>query len=178
MIPAELRAAIKENNLVLFVGAGLSCKFENKNGVEIGNWKNLVIKIIDHLENNEPKVKNLQPLAEDYSPIDMLNLIEKTGNAVRNKALEFAVDFFTLPDDKNDYSLHKKLSQLTKKIVTTNYDNSFEIAENNFRTRTTSLGDKFGFQYLHKPDEFTLLKLHGSITSADKMVAFQWATSC
>ncbi|MDR3047296.1 MAG: hypothetical protein LBU51_06745 [Bacteroidales bacterium] len=115
IISNELKTAIKENNLVLFVGAGLSCKFKNKNGEEIGNWKNLVIKIIEHLENDESKVNNLKPLVENYNPIDILDLIEKNSNNLSNKALEFVIDFFTLPDDKNDYSLHKKLCQLTKK---------------------------------------------------------------
>jgi tetratricopeptide (TPR) repeat protein len=59
-----------------------------------------------------------------------------------------------------------------KKIVTTNYDNAFEIAENNFRTRTATLGDDFGFRYLHNPQEFTLLKLHGNINRPNTMVLF------
>jgi tetratricopeptide (TPR) repeat protein len=173
MIPAELRTAIKENNLVLFVGAGLSCKFENKNGVKIGNWKNLVIKIIEHLENDETKVKNLKPLADSYNPIDMLYLIEKIGNGIRNKALEFSKDFFTLKEDNNNFELHKRLCQITQKIITTNYDNAFEIAEKEFDSdRTITRYNEFGFKYLNKPNELALLKLHGCRKNPDTMVLF------
>ena len=169
-ITGELARAVKENNLVLFVGAGLSCGFENRNepGQKLGNWQNLVKQIIE----NDEDLACLKPLAEEYEPITLLDLIEKRNDDSKNKAIEFAKDFFHLPADKNDYRLHKKLCRLSHKIVTTNYDNAFLRADEEFTTKTATIGKNYELSGLHKFSEKTLLKLHGCITDGEKMVLF------
>ena len=167
-IPLGLVKAIKENNLVLFVGAGLSCNFENKNGQKLGTWRNLARQIIE----NDTDLTCLKPLVDEYEPIFLLDLIEKRGDETKNKAIAFAKDFFHLPADKNDYNLHKKLCRLSHKIITTNYDNVFVRADEDFTTRTATIGKNYELNGLHKFSEKTLLKLHGCITDGEKMVLF------
>ncbi len=162
-----LATAIKENNLVLFVGAGLSSGFEGKKG-PLGTWKNLVKQMIENDEN----LACLKPLVAEYEPIDLLDLIEKKGDKTKHKAIEFTKDFFHLPADKNDYNLHKKLCRLSHKIITTNYDNAFERADEDFTTKTAAIGKNYELSGLHKASEKTLLKLHGCITDGDTMVLF------
>jgi len=163
-----LAKAVKENNLVLFVGAGLSCNFENKNGQKIGNWQNLAKQIIE----NDEDLECLKPIAEEYRPIVLLGLIEEKSEEAKSNAIGFAKDFFNLPADKNDYGLHKKLCRLSHKIITTNYDNAFLIADKEFDTKTATIGNTYELSGLNKFNEKTLLKLHGCITKGANMVLF------
>ena len=50
-IPVELKKAITDNDIVVFVGAGLSYNLINKNNKQLCGWKNLVLSIIEELKN-------------------------------------------------------------------------------------------------------------------------------
>jgi tetratricopeptide (TPR) repeat protein len=164
-IPKELETAIKENNLVLFIGAGLSYNFINKNGKKLEGWNNLVKEILDNVEG----LDHLKPFVGKHEPIEILNSIEGTG---KGAVLAFVKEFFTIPPDKNNYSLHKKLCKLSNKIITTNYDNAFENADPDFNTKTVFMGNTFELNILHNHFEKTLFKLHGSITAGNSMILF------
>ena len=165
-IPRELAKAIKENNLVLFVGARLSHDFVNTNGKELGDWKNLVKVILANVDG----LDYLEPILNRHDPLDILGLIEKTNK--KSEVIEFVQKFFLLPDDKKKYSFHKKLCDLSNKIITTNYDNAFEIANPVFKIQTASWGKDFGFRYLLNPFDEALFKLHGCIIDGGRIILF------
>ena len=165
-LPKELIKAMKENNLVLFVGAGLSYKFVNKDEQPLGDWQNMVRQILESVED----LDYLKPLVDRYDPIIVLDLIEKAK--VKEPVINFVKQFFSLPTDKNDYSLHKKLCRLSNKIITTNYDNAFERADDDFETKTAVFGRDYELSSLHNPSDKTLFKLHGSISDGGSMVLF------
>jgi hypothetical protein len=172
MIPGKLRKAMEENNPVLFIGAGFSYEFKNEQGKIIEGWKNLVAQILLHLEAIGYEVTHLKPFVEIYDPIAILDLIEKDKSLPREEVISFVKDFFALSPDKNDYTLHRKLYELSGKIITTNYDNAFEIAQPLLERKTASIGRDYELSLLHNPYEPVLFKLHGCISDGHHMVLF------
>ncbi|MDR1887380.1 MAG: hypothetical protein LBQ70_05625, partial [Prevotellaceae bacterium] len=61
-LPKELLKAIKDDNLVIFVGAGLSYDFVNLKGTKIEGWENMVRQILLHFETEKYDVTHLMPL--------------------------------------------------------------------------------------------------------------------
>lgn len=167
----ELLNAIKENNLILFVGAGASYELKNSNGKSLGGWDNLVIQILQSLEDEGSNIKHLKELASQkiYEPIVILDLIERDSDISRNDIIKAVKEHYTLSDD-NDYSLHNNLLKLSNKIITTNYDEAFENIEPNFNRNTATLGKEYELANLYKTNSPMLLKLHGCIREGDKMV--------
>ncbi|MDR2469433.1 MAG: SIR2 family protein, partial [Tannerella sp.] len=128
-IPYELKEAIKKNRLVLFVGAGLSCKLKNLAGQPIGDWSDLTGRILDLLETKGCDVADLKPLVEKREPIHILKLAEEHLQRHEREVRAFTSTFFSLATlPANDYTLHRNLYKLSATIVTTNYDDAFEKA--------------------------------------------------
>jgi len=73
---------------------------------------------LSELKKSGHDVDHLIPLVNKYEPIKILNLIELDTNIPKNKIYEFVKNYFDLKDD-NNLDLHKKLYQLSKKIITT-----------------------------------------------------------
>jgi tetratricopeptide (TPR) repeat protein len=167
-IPRELINAVKEDNLILFTGAGLSYNFVNNNEPpkKLGNWNNLVNEILCNVEG----LDYLIPLINKHEPIKILNIIEDANR--KSDVITFVKKFLFLSTEKNDYGLHKKLCKLSNKIITTNYDNAFENAENIFQIKTAFLGKNCELNLLNDPFEKTLFKLHGCITDGSSMILF------
>lgn len=177
-IHPELRKAVEEDNLVLFIGAGLSYNFKNKAGEELKGWNNLVKSIKSFLKGkgkeevteNEERWFNLDSLSVDKEPIYVLDWIEKENKKyLDNKIKGFVSDFFALSDD-NDFSLYKKLFELSDIIVTTNYDDAIKKA---------NIGLDYIEAYRKKDRELAmhrkkgtklLFKLHGSIDDPESMI--------
>ena len=126
-IPPELIQAIKKDNLILFVGAGLSYELKNKNGEELKDWKNLVHQLILHLEGQGFDVDDLKFMSTKgkRAPFHLLQHIESDRDLPKSKMVDFLKEFLDL-SPQNNFDLHKKLFQLSRKIITTNYDRAFE----------------------------------------------------
>jgi len=171
-IPPELSQAIKDDKLVIFVGAGLSWNLKNQQGEKLEGWDNMVLKILDDLESKGFKVDNLVGLIEDdYEPIEVLNLIECNKKFNKTKIAHFIKKFVDLSEE-NDFSLHKKLFQLSNKIITTNYDTAFEMEIKELR-KNTAYGRKiFELSLLKDSKHPILFKLHGCYEDIDSMVLF------
>lgn len=167
----ELLSAIKEDNLILFVGAGTSYNLKNSEKTTLGGWSNLVMQILQSLEDDNYNVKHLKDLALQYiyDPIVILDLIERDRDINREDIIRAVKEYYTLDID-NDYSLHNNLLKLSQKIITTNYDEAFENIEPNFNRNTATLGKEYELANLYKANSPMLLKLHGCIREGDKMV--------
>ena len=171
LIPREIKTAVQDNNLIIFVGAGLSYNLVNKDNQQLKGWKNLVVQLLIDLEKKEYDVTPFKMLLETNEPIDVLNLIEKNSNLPKNEIINFVKDFYSLKVGE-DYSLHKNIYKLSNKIITTNYDDAFEMAIPELKNRVAFKGRNYELANLHKAKEPTLFKLHGCITNGESMVLF------
>ncbi|GGG03785.1 hypothetical protein GCM10011344_00140 [Dokdonia pacifica] len=171
-IPVELRQAISENKLIIFVGAGLSYDLKNRKGQTIKGWGNLVKEIIIQLQAKGHNIDFLLPLLNVYEPIEVLHLIEKHPDFSKETIYDIATEFLELDDSQNDYSLHQKLNTLSKKIITTNYDEAFERAVPSLDKNKAHNGRNHKLNKFTNPDLESLLKLHGCIEDQDNIVLF------
>ena len=170
-IDIELKNAIKENNLVLFVGAGLSFNLVNTQNQQIKGWSNLVACILDDLEKKGYDVGHLIPLLKKYDPIKILDLIESDKTLPKKEIYKYAKDFFEL-SNTNNLDLQRKLFQLSRKIITTNYDTAFEEADPVLRRNKAYKGKNYELTTHKDKDAVLLFKLHGCSEDADSMILF------
>jgi tetratricopeptide (TPR) repeat protein/NAD-dependent SIR2 family protein deacetylase len=164
----EIKKAIEEDNLVLFVGAGMSMP------LGFPDWKNLIKEILQKLKVDFDKKI---PIAFDHyiDNIDNLDLFEildelelkKVNKEVKNILYQ---EISKIKLEQKDLNRHKKLWSISNKIITSNYDKALDIAkpqqvevfenENTFQQSKSIKGSPF------------LYKIHGDITDAPKCVLF------
>lgn len=169
--PPELKEAIKKNELIVFVGAGLSYNFLNTDGKKLKGWDNFVLQILNHLKSKKYDIECLIPLIGKYEAVKILDLIESNKEFPKQEIIRFTKDFFDL-DDNNDYKLHQNIFKLSKKIVTTNYDNAFELSNRQLQRNTAFKGKNYELTTSKNPDSPLLFKLHGCCLDGDSMVIF------
>ena len=168
-IPPGLREAIKADELVLFVGAGLSWNFKNKKNETLEGWTKMASSITSHLKEKRRITEEVKQSCDKKEPIDALKEIEDNGV---NKGIvgSFVKDYFSLGEE-NNYSFQQKLFELSTKIITTNYDRAFEIAIPLLQEKKAYRGKDYELNRLKK-DSIFLFKLHGCIEHIDSMVLF------
>jgi hypothetical protein len=160
MIPSEIQNAIDNNGLVVFVGSGLSKRFN------LPTWEKLTEDIIKDI--NESKFFELIPPLKSriFSPIEILDRIKSEHFKVSSYIkTNFKVD------SNQDFSLHKKILELTNAVITTNYDNAFEEASFNsiIPTKYTS---SFNISEINKANTPYIFKIHGCYTEPDNCIIF------
>lgn len=158
-IPNRLEQSIKRNELIIFVGAGLS----KNHGLPTWN------KIIeDLLEDPETDIKNANILLQNLesrlmSPLEILEKI-KNDKSIILEHFENCLNIDNLVSD-----IHKELSSITKMFITTNFD---KLIEFNTGIKTIITHDSnYNLQKIGKKKEF-VIKLHGDIENLDKCVIF------
>ena len=170
-IHPSLQDAVRENNLWVFVGAGLSQDLENEAGQKIGGWKDLLQNLFHSLSKNDGySIDHLIPILHQYDPMDVLALFEKDivrENIKQKDINKFLEEYLALSKD-NDLSVHQKLGQLSKKIITTNYDQAFETTKPGLKV--AKVGKDYEMSLLWDPNEPTLFKLHGCISDPSNLV--------
>lgn len=168
-LPKKLIEAACKNQLVLFVGAGLSYILKNRGGEELGGWDKLVRELVGCLKEKGTDLDDLKPLIGKYEPIDILNLVESNKDVSKSDVMGFVRQYYNL-NKENDLSLHSKLYKLSKKIITTNYDRAFEEAEDDLRENTAFKGRDYELANHRDPETPLLFKLHGCRDAADSMI--------
>lgn len=168
-IPLGLREAIQADELVLFVGAGLSWNFKNKKNETLEGWTKMASSITSYLCDNGHIPENLKQACDTLGEIKTLEILEEREIG-RREVGEFVKDYFTLGEG-NDFSLHQKLFELSTKIITTNYDKAFEMAVPQLQSQKAYKGKDYELNGLKKDSVF-LFKLHGCIEHLDSMVLF------
>lgn len=168
-IPHGLKEAIEKDELVLFIGAGLSWDLKNTEGKTLGGWKEMVSSILSFLKDKEYITAEEQQSCEKLGPIDALKELKKKG-IDKNIVGDFIKRYFTLGEE-NNLSLQEDLFKLSTKIITTNYDRAFEIAADELNNNKAYKTRNYEISRLKKAPVF-LLKLHGCIEHIDSMVLF------
>ncbi|WP_315556445.1 SIR2 family protein, partial [Porphyromonas endodontalis] len=168
-IPPGLREAIKADELVLFVGAGLSWNFKNKKNETLEGWTKMASSITSYLCDNDHIPENLKQACDTLGEIKTLEILEEREIGI-GEVGPFIREYFTLGEG-NDFSLHQKLFKLSTKIITTNYDRAFEMAVPQLQSQKAYKGKDYELNGLKKDPVF-LFKLHGCIEHLDSMVLF------
>jgi NAD-dependent SIR2 family protein deacetylase len=156
-----IKEAIQHNKLVLFVGSGVSTK------IDLPTWGKLVNDIIHDLDS--PKYKPLLPVLEGdlMTPMEVIDKLVDEHTEIKR----YIKKNFSVNKDK-DLTLHKKLLDLTNYIITTNYDNAFELASGNTITPTTNTS-QFNVSEINKSDNPYIFKIHGDFSESDNCIIFK-----
>ncbi len=170
-IPKELEEAVCKNEFIIFVGAGLSYNLVNIKKEALKGWSNLVRQILLHLKEEGHEVDVLIPLVDQFEPIKILDLIECKPSIPKSKISAFIKDFLDL-DDENNFDLHRKLYQLSNKIITTNYDTAFEKAVPQLRKNKAYKGKNYELTTHKNANSPLLFKLHGCFEDINSMVLY------
>ena len=168
-IPPGLKEAIEADNLVLFIGAGLSWNLKNTDNEPLEGWDKMVKSITSHLNEKGHITDKLKQSCDALEPIKALEKLETEG-INRGQVGKFVKHYFTLGKE-NDFSFHEKLFSLSTKIITTNYDRAFEKATPELQEIKAYKTKDYELNRLKK-DPIFLFKLHGCIEHIDSMVLF------
>ena len=168
-IPQRLKEAIEKDELVLFVGSGLSWNLKNTEGNTLGGWKEMVSSMLSYLKDKKYITAEEQQFCLKLEPIKALQRLEN-GGIDREKVRDFLQGYFTLGKE-NEFPLQKKLYSLSTKIITTNYDLAFEEAIEKIDKEKAYKGQKDKLSKMLEDPVF-LFKLHGCIKDINSMVLF------
>lgn len=160
-IPEKLTQKINQNNLVVFVGAGLSCK------MGYPNWSSLVIDILGGISDKEEKSeKYIQALKDDIlNPLEVLSKISLHKAA----SIEILEKIIRSHENTEPSKLHEKLGLLADKIVTTNYDSLLEKALPGFEQIVYT--NQYKVARLSQYDKY-IFKIHGDIQEPHMCILF------
>lgn len=163
-LKGEIEKAIRNNTLVFFIGSGTS--------VPLGfpNWDGLVIEMLNELAADDPDLKDFIPLLRKkwMTAIEVLEKIKHN----KTQIYQIMKKRFLIPIDDKKLNIHKKLWEITSKIITTNYDTAIENAHPNTKFNPTVYTQSFEIAQLTKSEEY-LLKLHGSIQDVNNCILFE-----
>ena len=168
-IPPGLKEAIEADDLVLFIGAGLSWDLKNTDNESLEGWDKMVKSITSHLNKKGHITDELKQSCDALKSIETLEILENREISKREVG-EFIKHYFTLGKE-NNFSFHKKLFSLSTKIITTNYDRAFEEAVPKLQSKKAYRTKDYELNRLKK-DPIFLFKLHGCIDHLDSIVLF------
>ncbi|MGP1559596.1 MAG: SIR2 family protein, partial [Prevotella intermedia] len=168
-IPPGLKEAIEADDLVLFIGAGLSWDLKNTDNDSLEGWDKMVKSITSHLNKKGHITDELKQSCDALKSIETLEILENREISKREVG-EFIKHYFALGKE-NDFSFHKKLFSLSTKIITTNYDRAFEEAVPKLQSKKAYRTKDYELNRLKK-DPIFLFKLHGCIDHLDSIVLF------
>jgi len=131
-----------------------------------------VLQILVNLKEKGHDTGPLLQLIKRYEAIKILELIESDNTLPKKDIFSFTKDFFDLHENHNDYTLHKSLFELSKKIITTNYDTAFERSNSVLQKHKAYKGRNYDLTTHKYPDSPLLFKLHGCYEDPDSMVLF------
>jgi len=160
-IPKKIRQAIKENRLVVFAGSGLSLKFG------LPNWSKLVRDVISEIDIK--KYNSLVTLMEDevMTPMEILEKLNSEHSDIKR----YIKNNFQIKEG-GDFLLHKNILQLSGQVITTNYDNAFELASDN-KIIPSIYNSEFNMSEIGKNNNNYIFKLHGSYDVPENCVIFK-----
>ncbi|PIK17803.1 SIR2 family protein [Prevotella intermedia] len=168
-IPPGLKEAIEADDLVLFIGAGLSWNLKNTDNESLEGWDKMVKSITSHLNKKGHITDELKQSCDALKSIETLEILENREIS-KKEVGEFIKHYFALGKE-NDFSFHKKLFSLSTKIITTNYDRAFEEAVPELQSKKAYRTKDYELNRLKK-DPIFLFKLHGCIDHLDSIILF------
>lgn len=158
-IPKALQDSIQNEQLVIFIGAGLSI------GSGLPSWDKIVKDILidneDYVDNADAYTMALN--TGIMSPLEVLDKISK------HKKIIYKSFERILSTDIPSSEIHSSLSRLTKRFVTTNFDKLIE--SNAGLTNIITHESNYNLSKIDDDDEY-VVKIHGDISRVDKCIIF------
>lgn len=160
-VKQELINKIVQNDVVIFVGAGISIN------AGLPNWNGLVESILDGISHKEPKSEKFKAALNDeiLSPIEVLHKITE----FKEEAITILEKSIRVCDNCQPLKTHSQIGILSDCIITTNYDNLIERALSNFEVITYT--NKYKVAHLSEYENY-IFKIHGDIQEPDKCILF------
>lgn len=167
-IPEELISAAYSGSLVVFAGAGISMQ----KPICFPSFNNLVTRIKDQVDpagryrDRRRKTITDSEIVYTETPEQYLSFLESAAGNIRQACCS------ALPQEGKTSELHRNLLRLFSKtrsikIVTTNFDDCFEVALKESKLNCCS----YSSPALPYGDDFCgLAHLHGSVENPDSMV--------
>ena len=159
-VPSALNQAVKDDNLVIFVGAGASMNSG------LPSWNKL---IENTLKDNSSEITNTDFYLQGLSlgalnPIDLLDMIKE-----HKKIILTSFEKQMLEEPSNT-AIQEKICAISTKLVTTNFDTLLEKSLPSARVITHD--SQYNLSKIDTEDEF-ILKVHGDISRIDKCIIFK-----
>lgn len=155
-IPHSLQNAIKENKLLLFIGAGVS----KMSGMPL--WNEIVMEVLQN-PSIEKGQGYLNALKQELFPA--LEILDK----IKESNIKDVYEAFEASTKKTiKHPIYEKLASLSRKIITTNYDT---LIEYNTEIEVIDPSSPYRLSKLDHADEF-ILKIHGNCNAIDHAVIF------
>ena len=158
-IPYELQQAVSQKKLVVFTGAGVSIK------EGLPSWKDLVLKILE--EKNDFIEKS--SFYADAVREDVLTPLEALDKIEDNKKHVFSVLEESVTSGNIESEFIQKLSKLTTRFITTNFDSLLE--DNIPSIRKITKDSQYNLTKIDTEDSY-VLKIHGDVSEIDNCVIF------
>ena len=126
-LPLSLKDAIKNNNLIPFIGAGVSMGIkDNQDNRIFKSWTNSLLDAVQILRNEQKNDEATNIESElKILPVDYLAIASKINkylNSQWNKYLTTTFDKNLENIDKNSLSIPKEILKINNLVITTNYD--------------------------------------------------------
>lgn len=152
---------IQNDNIVVFIGAGLSINSG------FPSWNALIEAILDGIKDKEVKSEKFKSALRDdiLTPIEVLEKISK----YKTEVIEILYKELSKFNDVTSTDLHKKIGLLSNKIITTNYDSLLEQSLPDFNKITYT--NNFKVAKLSEIDKY-IYKIHGDISEPDRCILF------
>ncbi|MBE7686817.1 tetratricopeptide repeat protein [Tenacibaculum finnmarkense genomovar ulcerans] len=163
----ELEKAILKDELIIFVGAGVSMPFG------FPNWINLVIDILKELKKEgDSKGLDLDYYINQGTELDVFDVLDKLENiGFKPKVKTLLYDKIkNVNIDEKDFSKIEKFWSISDKIITTNYDS---VLEKGKPTHIDAFSNFNEFQQAKSLNGKPFLyKIHGDIVNPDNCILF------
>lgn len=156
IIPNQLKRAMEQNKLIVFIGAGVSASA----GLPL--WKDIVCKTLENPDISKGLDFKVALEKEILTPLEVLDKIKYQNRKTVYKTFEEE----TFSESTND--IYIKLKEISKKFITTNYD---QLLEKNTSIQKIDTTSAFNLQKIDEVDSF-ILKIHGCRTAIDNAVIF------
>lgn len=177
-LPQSLLAAIKNNNLIPFVGAGVSMGIkDNQDNKIFKSWTNSLLDAVQILknENKDAKAKRIESGLE-IQPVDYLEIaseIHKYLNSHWNTYLKQTFDKNSEAINQDSLQIPKEILKINNLVITTNYDNVLKWACENKNDlvewdKKALAGQVDSLK--QTPSKQTIWYLHGKISNPDDIV--------
>lgn len=126
MIDKNLRKSVRENKLIVFVGAGL-CMY-----LGLPTWKEFTIKSLDKLSKKRGYKKEATKLKNEVEneSINPNVALDSIPMEYHKDVLRFINEEFKI-NARTTCKFHEKIMCLSEKVITSNFDNAFETAYEN-----------------------------------------------
>ena len=168
-IHTEIQDALRKNKLIFFVGSGFS------KDLGFPDWNSLLSSILKEL-SHDYEFCNLLKANLDSGMMDALEILDKLNQkGLKSLVLNKLDKFFQLSDEnkeklRTEATKYKKMTEVSKKIITTNYDQILEIANRDLQKITYH--NEYRISKLPSYENY-IFKLHGCIEDPSKAILFR-----